>query len=488
MALSEDGSPIMRLWNRDARIGRALRAGTVFTGTFLAGAGIGIGPAMAQAPSPAPAAKPVDPAFAAAEKAYLALDIEIRRQIQRDLIWLAKFPGTATGDFGPLTFAALKRYEEAEKLKPGEALSEVARKRMGEAGNRARAALGFAVQTDRSSGMQVGIPLKLLSKFSTNASGGPRWQDAGEKITVDIAVLKPDDTLQVLFDKGIDPKVQGRKITYKLLRPDFFVISGETEKGKFFRRVATDGKGPLRSLSIGYDKSVAATFDPLLVAIAASFDPWPSVKPPVSAPDPGKLPLVAAAPAQRKATGIVLGPDLVVTGEAALANCTDLQARTGPDAQPVALKMGRKLEGTGLVALSGRIGKPLGLPMAGSGGAQGALIQRDSDGELLVAAADLSGAKVSSSLQDGGAGALVLDRSGSVVGIIAASPVTKVRVAGIVPVLSYPLVAATDIARVAGLPVPAPGPAGTAAAPKSGADLGEMVRGSVVAITCASDR
>jgi hypothetical protein len=440
-------------------------------------------PVLAQAPAPA-AQRPVDPLFAGAEKTYLALDVEIRKQIQRDLIWVAKFPGTATGDFGPLTFAALKRFEEAEKLKPGESLSDAARRRLADAGNKARAALGFAIQTDKASGMQIGIPMKLLTKFGTNASGGPRWQDAGEKVTVDVSVLKPEDTLPALFEKGTDPKVQGRKITYKLLRPEFFVISGETEKGKFFRRVASDGKGPLRALSIGYDKTIAATIDPLVVAIAASFDPWPSERPQTAPVDPGKPPLVAAAPSRRRATGIVLGPDLVVTGEAALAGCTEFQARTGPDAAPLALRTPRTLEGTGLIALSGRIGKPLALPFGEASG-DATLIQRDIDGELLAASAEMAGGKASTSLQEGGAGAILMDRSGHIVGIIAASPVTKVRVAGIVPVLSYPVLPAADLARAAGI---SGAPGATTTVVKSRADLGEMVRPSVVAITCVSDR
>lgn len=463
----------MSLWKND--FPAKLSAGALFV--LLVAAPV---PGMAQAPAP----KPVDPHFAAAEKTYLALDVEMRKQIQRDLIWVAKFPGSATGDFGPLTFAALKRFEEAEKLRPGEGLTDPARRRMADAANRARAAIGFSVQTDRASGMQVGIPVRLLSKPGANGSGGPRWQDPGEKVTVDLSVLKPEDTLPVLFEKGTDPKVQGRRITYKLLRPDFFVISGETEKGKFYRRVVSDGKGPLRALSIGYEKTMAATIDPLVVAIAASFEPWSAARPASSPADPARPPLVATTPPRRRATGLVLGPDLVVTGEAALSGCTEFQARTAPDAAPLALRNPRKLEGTGMIALSGRIGTPLALPFAAAG-TEGALVQRDAEGELLVAAAEITGGKVSTSLQEGGAGALVLDRSGQLVGVIAASPLTKVRVAGIVPVLSYPMLPAADLARAAGI---TPQSGATPTVMKSGAELGEGVRAGIVGITCASDR
>ena len=193
---------------------------------FLLGA---VPAAMAQtAPPAAPAAKPVDPAFLAAEKAFLALDIEQRRAIQRDLMWVAKFEATASGDFGQLTYAALRRFETEAKLPVDGILTPAERERLGKEATALRQAARFTVESDKISGMKIGIPGAVLVKSSANASGGTRWQDKDEKITLDLSVFKREDTLAALFERGTDPKVQGRKITYKLLRPDFFVISGET--------------------------------------------------------------------------------------------------------------------------------------------------------------------------------------------------------------------------------------------------------------------
>ncbi|MCA3660484.1 MAG: hypothetical protein INF07_04550, partial [Methylobacterium sp.] len=84
---------------------------------FLLMLGLGCaGPAFPQA-SPNANAPRVDPAQAAAARAFEALDLAERRAIQRDLIWAAKFTGAATGEFGPLTFAAVKRFE-AELKRP----------------------------------------------------------------------------------------------------------------------------------------------------------------------------------------------------------------------------------------------------------------------------------------------------------------------------------------------------------------------------------
>ena len=52
------------------------------------------------------------------------------------------------------------------------------------------------------------------------------------------------ETLEAVYEKATapTPNYPGRKITYKLLRPDFFVVTGETPTGKFYRRLAA-GRG-----------------------------------------------------------------------------------------------------------------------------------------------------------------------------------------------------------------------------------------------------
>ena len=99
----------------------------------------------------------------------------------------------------------------------------------------------------------------------------------------------------------------GRKITYKLLRPDFFVVTGETATGRFYRRLAAGPDG-LRGFSIGYDKALAADLDRLVIAIAASFEPFPTG--PVAlrhggreCREPGRRACPAPGPRRRSATG-----------------------------------------------------------------------------------------------------------------------------------------------------------------------------------------
>lgn len=435
---------------------------------------------LPRAPASSQSTRPGDPVFAAAEKAFLALDLPARQTIQKDLIWVAKFEASATGDFGPLTFAAIRRFEVAAKSAVDGILTPAERERLAKEAAMQRGLAKFTVETDKVSGMKIGIPGAVLVKSAPNASGGTRWQDKAERVTLDLSVYKPEDTLPALFAKGTDPKVKDRKVTYKLLRPEFFVITGETAGGKFYRRVQADPKEGLRGFSIGYDKAVASAIDPLVVAIASEFDPFPKAggKP---APRPG---LVAdQAPKQRRASGFVLAADTVLAVEAAFASCGEIVLDNAGKRIPARLE--RKVSGTGLAVFSAkgvrvtafRLGAPVNGPAT--------LVQRDAEGILLASAASIEGAKVEASLQEGGAGAALFDRSGALIGLINSAPVSKFRVAGIVPTRRYAFLPAADLMKAAGL---AAAVSASEGGTKSAAEIAEAARGGLVSLVCASDR
>lgn len=460
---------------------------TTLRKAFLAGmllmslSGVAVSQNAPPAASPA-AQRPADPLFSTAEKAFLALDVEARRQIQRDLIWVAGFTGTASGDFGPLTLAALKRFETEAKLPVDAILSPPERDRLAKSAEAARQAARFSVETDKISGMRVGIPGILLTKTAPNASGGSRWQDKDEKVTLDLSVFKPDDQLAAMFEKGTGANVPGRKITYKLLRPDFFVITGETEKGKFYRRVESDGKSPPRGFSLGYDKSVAPMVEKYLIAIAAGFEAHPKAGNPRQ-PAASIVP-IASAPVQRRATGLVVAPDTILASEVGLKGCTEIAIQGEKAGERIPARLARRVEASGLLVLTAKAGRTTAIGLAMPADGPATLVHRDSEGELLVSAATIGAGRIQASLQDGGAGALVLDRNGALVALVNAVPQTKFRVAGIVPVLTYPVVPAEAAFRSAGI-VAASAPAGE---PKSAASIAEAVRPATVSLICASDR
>ena len=94
-----------------------------------------------------------------------------------------------------------------------------------------------------------------------------------------------------------------------MLRPDFFVVAGETASGKFYTRYGSGTEG-LRGFSIGYDKTVAPQFDRLVVAIANSFTPFPDQLAPAAvavAPVPKLQPQIKPQAPNLIGTGIATG-------------------------------------------------------------------------------------------------------------------------------------------------------------------------------------
>ena len=199
--------------------------------------------AWAQAPgAPAQAA---NPQMAAAQASFEALPEAERKAIQSDLIWAGQFNGAVSGSYGPLTFRAINAFKGARGPADG-VLAPADRAALARAAQAARDVAGFRVLADDKTGVQIGIPSKLLPRRDATPTGGSRWQSIDEKVTLDTSASPPGEDLASLFEKAtaLNPNNPGRKITYKLLRPDFFVVTGETPTGRFYRRLSA-GTAPL---------------------------------------------------------------------------------------------------------------------------------------------------------------------------------------------------------------------------------------------------
>ncbi|MCJ2045450.1 serine protease [Methylobacterium sp. J-078] len=457
------------------------------------------GTAAAQTP-PAPApvkAAPVkpkpaapDPAFEAARTAFEALPEAERKGLQDALVWTGAYNSVVSGAFGRRSYEALQAYA-ARKGTSGMP-DAAARAALLQEGAAARKAAGFAVKPDAASGAVLGVPERILPK-RTAQPGGTRWQSADGRITLETKSFSPGETgLEAVFARVTAPTPE-RRVTYKLLRPDFLVVTAETATGKSYIRYAA-GEAGLRGVTLGYDKALAGEVDRLAIAIANSFVPFPDAVPaaasgPVAAaPAPGALsaPAPLPAPVRRApiATGLIVAPGRVLTAAAALAGCRSptvagLPARVVPGS------------GTDLVLLESAslAGRTPVIPAlrAGALAAGEGLVVLGAEAEGVAVApgeAGAAGARITAPLQPGAGGAPVLDRSGALAGLVAAFPSAPRLVAGVVPPASYALVPAGTVAAFLGQAGLAP----PAAAPATGAGtLGAAaasLSGAVVAVTC----
>ncbi|WP_238276630.1 S1 family peptidase [Methylobacterium jeotgali] len=500
----------------------------------LAVAGLAAGPACAQWPLPGPAApqarppappkpKPApapDPAFEAARSAFEALPEAERRALQDALVWTGDYNSVINGAFGRRTYDAILAWRTREN-RPGETLDARARAGILAAAEAARRAARFSLRTDPASGVVIGVPEARLPK-RTALPGGTRWQSADGRITLETRSAAPGETdLDALFERTIAP-VPGRKITYKLKRPDFFVVTGDTAEGRFYIRHAA-GPETVRGFVVAYDKALAGEADRLVIAIANSFEPFPAagtpvapvpgpaasqtaataqigtaprtgmasqagaspqaaplpgVRPGVPAPTPGFMPGPARAPA---GTGLVVAPGRVLTAAAAVENCPATFVGAAP------ARIAASDPGTGLALLEvGSAAKAVAPAPRGAPPAVGeALVTLASDGTEVQAApgALVEGGRLQAPLQPGSAGAPVFDRSGALVGVVARFPAQVRLVAGIAPPMSHALLPASALAGFLAAHGIAAAPAPAAETASLGAVAGRL-GGAVMAVVC----
>lgn len=453
--------------------------------------------AAAQAPKPQPprpsAAAP-DPAFEAMRAGFEALPEAERKALQDALVWTGDYNSVVNGAFGRRTFEALSAARA--RTDAGDPLDPRSRAAILAAGEAARKAVRFTVQADPASGAVLGVPERMLPKRSA-VPGGTRWQSADGRLTLESRSFPAGGTdLDALFTRATAP-LADRKVTYKLKRPDFIVVTGETASGRSYVRYAAGPEG-IRGFAIGYEAAQAGEIDRLVIAIANSFVPFPgtpgeapriatapAAAPPASgAPQSSGAPQVASAP-NVVGTGLVVAPGRVLTASSVLEACPAPRIGSAP-ARVLRSERGLALlEAAGLPAprLPGIVGASASedrVVVAAQEAREGA----GGDAGVSVAPGAMVGAaRVTAPLQPGSAGAPVLDRAGGLAGLVASYPAAPRLIAGVMPPASFPVIPGTVVAAVLGEAGIATRPS-TAGAGSVGA-AASAVGGAVIGIVCA---
>ena len=464
---------------------------------------------FAQASPPPPAAqpsKPADPKLAAAQVAFEALPEAARIAIQNDLVWTTSFSGAALGTFGKLTYEAISALQKDTAQKIDGILTDPQRKILADAAAKARAQVGFSIKSDPVTGSGIGIPALFLSVYEKTAVGG-KWSSAKGDIVLETVRTAPDKTdMAATFDRFVTAAVPGRKVTYKLLRPDFFVVTGEMGPKKFYTRFAPTPDG-LRGYTLTYDSALGASFDRIVIAIANTFEPLRHTAAAPAPAQPQKAPLGTAPPlalspvspgaqTERGGTALVLAGGRYLTATKALDGCKTLMI-SGKPAQLVASD-----PALGLTLLAGAPGPAAAAPdLRGEDIASGeAFVAFGFDGsrpqrKLSVApgSARLSAGRaptLSVALQAGSAGSLVLDRSGRLAGLVIDTPPLNKQIAGTIPLMPYAVAPAATLKSFLeknGASIASGGaPGAQTGAPKTTGELLGVAVKAAVAVECGS--
>lgn len=410
-------------------------------------------PALAATPATPPAAAPQADLLRGPFEALPEAD---RRALQNALLWTGDFVGVVNGTFGPRTRDALTGFARKTNVTPDSVLDAKSRARLLAAGAAARAAVGFAPLKDKPAGVAVSLPTKLLPR-RTAGEGGTHYASLDGAIVVD-TLSRPAGPggLPEVFDR-MSAASGTRKVTYKLLRPDFFVVSGEIGERKFYSRFVAglvDGQATIRGVTLAYPKAEAARLDMVALAVAASFDAFPSATAPASsgqdaavvATSPSKPPQSSAAFAL---TGIRVGLDAVLTHLPA-QSCT----KPTVGAVPINLRKQDRPTGLALFSLPPATGAMLVLASApaAADASLAVLFARDPDGvdvapaELQSASATSTGPfSVAAGIQGRAEGAPLVDDQGRLFGLLTEPRRVAPSVAGTRLETDYPVIEAARL-------------------------------------------
>jgi hypothetical protein len=419
-------------------------------------------PADAQTPfftpaAPAPQTIPsADLALEAAKRAFESLPEADRVAMQDALIWTGDYKGIADGKFGKGTRDAIAAFASRNKLPADGTLDAKGRASLAAVAQQAKDAVRFTMQTDAKTGLRIGLPLKLLPKTEPRPAG-TRFSNADGTFSVETAnsaSALPDAYAAMIAD------APGRKVTYKVLRSDFFVVTGEAGGNAFYVRMARGqraGNAALNGFTITYPIAARSRLDPIAIAIANSFTPFPDASAAVAVSTSEGAGPRLVTPANENlasrsvltASGIVIASGFVLTSLP--KTCAD------PLIRGKKTKIIKQAETDGLTLLS--------LPDAGSGvmplstsdlanPAQIVVLSFTSKGEsdeLTGSSGDLHKSEAADAwrllapVQTPIAGAAVVDRSGALAGLVPVDPNPVKLIAGILPQMSHAIIPVSKI-------------------------------------------
>jgi hypothetical protein len=430
-----------------------------------------------------------DPAFEAARRWFEGLPEPERRAIQDALVWTGDYNGTNDGNFGKRTRDAIAAFAVRVKKPAYGTLDDVAKAALFAAADKARAAVRFAVLTDQRTGIRIGVPQKLLTK-SRPSGTGTIWEaaDGLASLSTDVAA---DTDLPALYGRLTAGFPTGRP-AYKLLRPDFLVVTGENAGRTIYTRYtrgAIDGRPVLRGFSLTYPAGAKATYDSVAIAIANSFDPFPGPIAATAIPAPATAntapQLQPASAAASVPTGVVVGSGMVLTSYSVCGN-------PAVGGRPALTRKRDEASGLTLLEVAGL--NVRAVSVASDGGAEVLVIsfapspQAGAPGKvpaptLQVGSGRLQQAggktRVAAGLQQPGAGAAIFSRGGRLLGLAMLPMNTAPRlVAGIIPESTYPLAMATEMV--------ASGGATGGPSDKTAGEVLVSIRAGLVPVTCAA--
>ena len=205
-----------------------------------------------------------------------------RLALQSDLAWVGQYNGAITGEVSDRMVAAIKEFQKARGGKETGVLNPQERGVLADTAKRRRENVGWKIVTDAGTGVQLGIPGKLVPQQTSDANGS-KWSSPTGTIQVLLTRRKEAGPTTAKLADREKKEPAGRRVDYTVVKPDFFVLSGMQGLKKFYVRGTFKGD-EVRILTILYDQATENTVEPVVIAMSSAFNPFPSARRPAGPP------------------------------------------------------------------------------------------------------------------------------------------------------------------------------------------------------------
>lgn len=214
-------------------------------------------------------------------ESYAALPASERIAIQSDLVWTGDYNGIANGEFAERAIAAVKAFQKRGGGKETGVLNPQERAALAAAAKAKSAAAGWRLVDEGVGQTRIGVPTKLMPQTAATKSG-TRWSSARGEAQVETFRLVNTAGLAAVLEQQQKERPE-RKIDYRVMRPDFFVVSGLLGLKKFYTR-AHLRDGEVRGFTVQYDQAMEGIVDPIVVAMSSTFVAFPAATAAAQAP------------------------------------------------------------------------------------------------------------------------------------------------------------------------------------------------------------
>lgn len=182
-----------------------------------------------------------DDVFDASKRWWDALDVEARYEFQANLILTGHYDALVDGEFGPATFKALVEYQRSTGYKTlNGILSGTAQSELRAEGEEQFSVMGMALISDPATGVSAYIPRALLTKPTHESDGGVTYTSSDGELAFYLEGWPDQGTSLQQAEAAILSALPQAVITYKTVKADRVVVSGNNQGASFYTMLRAD--------------------------------------------------------------------------------------------------------------------------------------------------------------------------------------------------------------------------------------------------------